>query len=59
MYYADINIQITVAFQDEGDLCLEDQAMEAVTDRLSIPDEMLIGMELVGKVRSSEDIING
>lgn len=57
-YYADVTIHVTVAFEDESDLCLEDQAMEMVEDRIHIPQHMRMGMELVGPVRSTEDIVN-
>lgn len=55
MHYADVTVSLRVAFQDEGDLCLEDQAIEAVYDRISIPDDMLMGIERVGPVRTAEE----
>jgi len=57
-YYADVTIQVTVAFHDESDLCLEDQAIEMVHDRINIPHEMLMGMEIIGPIRSTKDIVD-
>lgn len=58
-YYADVTVQLTVPFEDESDLCLEDQALEMVHDRINIPNEMFMGMEIIGKIRSTKDIVDG
>lgn len=51
--YADISVQFTVSFDDDGDTDLDTQAIEAASDAISLP----IGeaeIEVVGPVRETE-----
>ncbi len=53
--YADIRIDLTVCFEDDGDLDLKDQAIEAAMDRLGILGSQDVDfMEVVGEVRDTE-----
>lgn len=55
-HFADIRIDLTVCFEDDGDNSLEDQAIEAGMDKLrevfSLDD--LDGIEIVGPVRTHD-----
>lgn len=51
--FADICVRFTVCFEDDGDLCLQDQAHEAGCDAIGLP----IGeaeIEVVGSVRDTD-----
>lgn len=51
--YADIRVEFTVCFDDDGDLDLKDQAHEAACEAIDLP----IGeaeIEVVGMVRDTE-----
>lgn len=54
--YADIRIDLTVSFEDDGNTSLADQALEAALDKLGDVNcfHDLDGIELVGDVRDSE-----
>lgn len=51
--YADVRIELTVKFDDDGDSDLLDQAIGAACDYLSISPHDLDGLEVVGKVRDT------
>ena len=55
--YADIAVQLTVRFEDDGKNSLTDQALEAADDLLGLSvtmGEEFVGMEVVGEVRDTE-----
>lgn len=52
--YADIRIDLTVCFEDDGDLDLKDQAIEVALDRLSGLSFHDVDIEVVGEVRDTE-----
>ncbi|MGS0648844.1 hypothetical protein ACU81Q_14600 [Komagataeibacter melomenusus] len=53
MKYADIRIMMTVAFEDEGNMDLKSQALDALQLQTNLPfDE--IDCEVVGEVRDTE-----
>ncbi|WP_266032473.1 hypothetical protein [Brucella intermedia] len=52
--YADIRIDLTVEFQDEGFDDLKDQAIEAAIDKLLISKHDVVGIEVIGEVRDTE-----
>ena len=51
--YADVRIELTVRFDDDGDGDLMDQAIDAACEYLSISPHALDGIEVVGKVRDT------
>ena len=51
-HYADIQITVTVSFEDNGELSLKDQAMEAAQDLVS--DLPCNYIEVIGEVRETE-----
>lgn len=38
-YYADVRIDVRVYFDDDGEFDVRDQAIDAVKDRMSLPDD--------------------
>lgn len=53
--YADIRIELTVKFEDDGENDLKDQAIEAVLDKLgALSVNEFEGIEVVGEVRETE-----
>jgi hypothetical protein len=53
--YADVRIDVTVEFEDDGDLELEAQAIQAALDRLGIfTHHHVDSIEVVGQVRDTE-----
>jgi hypothetical protein len=56
--YADIKIELTVAFDDNGEDDLMDQAIEAADDALGCIlqlKEEVMAVEVVGEVRDTEN----
>lgn len=55
-HFADICVYLTVCFEDDGDNCLEDQAIEAGMDKLREVSSFgdLGGLEIVGPIRPHE-----
>jgi hypothetical protein len=51
--YADIRITFTIAFEDDGELQLEDQAIEQAMLQVDLP-EGVAEFELIGKVRDAD-----
>ena len=52
--YADIRIDLTVEFDDEGEDDLNEQAIEVALDTLSISMNEIDGIEVIGEVRDTE-----
>lgn len=52
--FADIRIDLTVEFDDEGEDDLKDQAIEVALDTLSISMNEIDGIEVIGEVRDTE-----
>lgn len=52
--YADIRIDLTVEFEDDGDLDLTDQAHEAAMDLLGWPERYGADVQVVGEIRETE-----
>lgn len=52
--YADIRIDLTVEFEDDGDLDLKDQAHEAAMDLLEWPERYGADVTVIGEVRDTE-----
>ncbi len=54
--YADIRIDLTVCFEDDGQTDLKDQALDAALDKLSDISHFhdVEGIEVVGRVRDTE-----
>lgn len=51
--YADIRITLTVAFEDDGELALDDQAIESAMMQVDLPCGVA-EFELIGRVRDTE-----
>lgn len=49
--YADIRVDLTVAFEDDGENSLQDQALDAARDIVNDDDA---DFEIVGAVRDTE-----
>lgn len=53
--YADVRVTLIVSFEDNEDLELEWQAVEAATNMLGIMPDDVASIDVIGKVRDTVD----
>jgi len=53
--HADIRIELTVKFEDDGENDLKDQAINAACEFLGIAPDAVDGIDVVGNVRDTQE----